>query len=74
MKRFLLTLLCATALLLQAQNDTFRDRIDLAGEWLFTLDRDGSVLPGQPLTETVHLPGTTDTNHKGDALHYRHQP
>ena len=46
MKRFLLTLLCATALLLQAQNDTFRDRIDLAGEWLFTLDRDGSVLPG----------------------------
>ena len=73
MKRFLLTLLCATALLLQAQNDTFRDRIDLAGEWLFTLDRDGSVLPGQPLTETVHLPGTTDTNHKGDALQHRNE-
>ena len=72
MKRFLLTLLCATALLLQAQNDTFRDRIDLAGEWLFTLDRDGPVLPRPPLTATDPAPRrartTAHTTHRSRLL------
>ena len=45
-----------------------RETIDLAGQWLFALDRDGNMTPQTPLAETVTLPGTTDTNRKGDPL------
>ena len=50
----------------------YREKIDLGGEWWFALDRDStgaskgySVLK---LGDKVVLPGTTDTNGKGDAL------
>ena len=69
MKRIIfLSLCCCMALSLMAQDDDSRERIDLSGEWLFALDRNGTVQPGQPLSETVLLPGTTDTNQKGDPL------
>ena len=42
--------------------------IDLSGTWQFTLDRQRLVHPDYILTETVQLPGTTDTNKKGDPL------
>ena len=42
-------------------------RIDLSGTWQFALDRQHTILPDDLLTETVQLPGTTDTNQKGDA-------
>ena len=42
--------------------------IDLSGTWQFALDRKGLVHPDYILTETVQLPGTTDTNHKGDKM------
>ena len=42
--------------------------IDLSGTWQFTLDRQGSVKPGDEMTETIQLPGTTDTNQKGDPI------
>ena len=41
-------------------------RIDLSGIWQFALDREGTMVPGDDMTETVQLPGTTDTNKKGD--------
>ncbi|MCR4583453.1 MAG: beta-glycosidase [Prevotella sp.] len=41
--------------------------IDLSGTWQFALDRQRLVHPDYILTETVQLPGTTDTNRKGDA-------
>ena len=41
-------------------------RIDLSGTWRFTLDRENTINPNSTLTETVTLPGTTDTNKKGD--------
>lgn len=44
------------------------DVIDLAGSWDFALDRAGKFLPGTPMCDCVTLPGTTDTNQKGDAL------
>ena len=44
-----------------------QDKIDLSGTWQFALDRRCSLQPGDKLTETVLLPGTTDTNRKGDA-------
>ena len=69
MKRIIfLSLCCCMALSLMAQDDDSRKRIDLSGEWLFALDRNGTVQPGQPFSEPVLLPGTTDTNQKGDPL------
>ena len=44
--------------------------IDLSGTWQFALDRKGLVHPDYILTETVILPGTTDTNKKGDFIGY----
>ena len=41
--------------------------MNLDGTWQFALDRQHTIRPEDRLTETVQLPGTTDTNHKGDA-------
>ena len=41
-------------------------RIDLSGTWKFAFDRQHTVKPDDALTETIELPGTTDTNKKGD--------
>ena len=41
-------------------------RIDLSGTWKFAFDRQHAVKPDDALTETIELPGTTDTNKKGD--------
>ena len=48
----------------QAANDS--KTIDLSGTWQFALDRQSLVHPDYILTETIQLPGTTDTNKKGD--------
>jgi hypothetical protein len=37
-------------------------RIDLSGTWKFAFDRQHTVKPDDVLTETIELPGTTDTN------------
>lgn len=51
---------------------SYRQRIDLKGRWGFALDRDSTGIsrgfPGCTFEESVTLPGTTDTNCKGDAL------
>ena len=52
---------------LNAVADGQPTRIDLSGTWQFALDRQHTVKPGDLLAETVELPGTTDTNRKGDA-------
>ena len=41
-------------------------RIDLSGTWQFALDRQHTIKPNDVLTETIQLPGTTDTDEKGD--------
>ena len=46
-------------------------RIDLGGVWEFCFDRDGKVLPESEMGETIVLPGTTDTNKKGDAITWK---
>ena len=43
-------------------------RIDLSGTWQFAFDRQHTVQPDDVLTETIQLPGTTDTNQKGDVV------
>ncbi len=58
---FLLALVC-----LNAMADSLPKRIDLSGTWQFALDRQHAMKPDDVLTETVQLPGTTDTNRKGD--------
>ena len=55
-----LFLLLATVCHVQAQ-----DRIDLSGTWLFALDEQGLLTPQQQFTDSVQLPGTTDTNRRG---------
>ena len=52
---------------LNAVADGQPTRIDLSGTWQFALDRQHTVKPSDLLAETVELPGTTDTNRKGDA-------
>lgn len=61
-----LTLLVLTMLCLNVLADNQPQRIDLSGTWQFALDRQKLVHPDYILTESVQLPGTTDTNKKGD--------
>ena len=42
--------------------------IDLSGTWQFALDRQQNLHAADQLTETIQLPGTTDTNQKGDQM------
>ena len=65
MKR-LTTILLMAVLCLNMQAEGQPKRIDLSGIWQFALDREGTMLPDGNMTETVQLPGTTDTNKKGD--------
>ncbi len=60
----------ATALFLIILSATFSVNgknldIDLSGKWQFALDSDNSLSVGCEMTDTVVLPGTTDTNQKG---------
>ena len=66
MKRLTTLLLLAVALCLSTQAEAQPNRIDLSGTWQFALDPDKKVTATQPMTETVQLPGTTDTNKKGN--------
>lgn len=43
-------------------------RIDLSGQWQFCFDHHGRTTPDSEMNETILLPGTTDTNRKGDAI------
>ena len=54
-------------------NDNKPLRIDLSGTWQFCLDREGTVTPDAKMDETIVLPGTTDTNRKGDILTSREE-
>ena len=53
-------------LCLNMQAEALPKYIDLSGTWLFALDRNKTIQAGTQLTETIQLPGTTDTNKKGD--------
>ena len=66
MKRISLFLSLLLSLSSYAANDS--KTIDLSGTWQFTLDRQKQVQPDNAMTETVQLPGTTDTNKKGDFI------
>lgn len=68
MKRILL--LCSIILSLSACAPNEK-RIDLSGVWQFCLDRDGQVKPVDVMDDTVVLPGTTDTNRKGDPIEWK---
>jgi hypothetical protein len=59
-------LLLMTVLCLSVQAEDQSKRINLSGTWQFALDRQGTIKAGDILTETIQLPGTTDTNKKGD--------
>ena len=67
MKR-LITLLLTTILCLHVQAEDKSKHIDLSGTWQFALDRESTIKPDAVLTETIQLPGTTDTNKKGDFI------
>ena len=62
------TILLFILVSLSALADNQPKRIDLSGKWMFTIDRQHTVQPDDKLTETVELPGTTDTNMKGDLV------
>ena len=65
-----LFLLCAVALSLFSCTPN-EEYIDLSGVWQFALDREGLVKPGDAMSDTFVLPGTTDTNRKGDAIAWK---
>ena len=56
-------LLAAAALTAGAQTE-----INLSGRWQLALDRDGTFSPADAMTDSILLPGTTDTNRRGDRL------
>lgn len=56
-------LLAAAALTAGAQTE-----INLSGRWQLALDRDGTFSPADAMTDSIMLPGTTDTNRRGDRL------
>ena len=66
--RKLTTLLLMTVLCLHIQAEDQSKHIDLSGTWQFALDRQGTMTADDAMTETVVLPGTTDTNKKGDFI------
>ena len=66
MKKCILLLLTLLCLNVMAEGQP--KVIDLSGTWQFALDRKGQVHPDDILTETIQLPGTTDTNKKGDFI------
>ena len=45
----------------------YREKIDLSGKWLFQLDPDSTLKPTSKFNDIIYLPGTTDTNRKGNA-------
>ena len=57
-----------TVLCLNIQAEDQSKHIDLSGTWQFALDRQGTIKADDAMTETVQLPGTTDTNKKGDFI------
>lgn len=65
MKMFFLIVLSLISQTVLAQND---NRIDLNGTWEFCLDRDNTVTADAEMSDTIQLPGTTDTNRKGDKI------
>ncbi len=67
MRNVMISLLLLAATAAMAAEKPFRDRINLAGEWQFALDRQASLHVGDAFSDQVVLPGTTDTNLKGDA-------
>ena len=69
MRRLLLLLIFVVGMGTMA--DAQIKNIDLSGIWQFALDRQKNMKPSDILTETVTLPGTTDTNKKGDAVDMR---
>ncbi len=64
----LLILLLTSVLCLNIEAESRAKSIDLSGIWQFALDRQGTMKAGDAMTETVQLPGTTDTNKKGDFI------
>lgn len=58
-------LLAAAALTAGAQTE-----INLSGRWQLALDRDGTFTTADAMTDSIMLPGTTDTNRRGDRLAY----
>lgn len=68
MKKFFL--LCLAVLGLAACTPD-EERIDLSGVWQFALDRKGAAKPGDAMSDTIVLPGTTDTNRKGDPIEWK---
>lgn len=67
MKKFATILILSLIPLLSVAQQR-SEYIDLQGNWMFSLDPEGSVTPSTRLVDEIRLPGTTDTNRKGNAL------
>ncbi|MCB9334466.1 MAG: beta-galactosidase [Lewinellaceae bacterium] len=62
-------LLSLSILACKTPKELFRPRLDLAGQWQFALDTAGTGMQQRwyrsDLTDSIHLPGTTDLSRKG---------
>ena len=69
MKRIFFSLVCISLMVITAaaQENTYRQHLDLAGKWAFAFNPTTNHIAGQALTDSVILPGTTDTNGIGNA-------
>lgn len=64
-KILFLTLFFTYSLTLLANGTEHPQRISLQGTWQFSLDPDSNKSQISVLEDSIQLPGTTDTNHKG---------
>ena len=67
MKKFATILILSLIPLLSVAQQR-SEYIDLQGNWMFSLDPEGSVTPSTRLVDEIRLPGTTDTNRKGNVI------
>ncbi len=62
------TTITAFAVLVSISSLASGRKIDLAGTWQFQIDSVGTVAPGTVFNDSIQLPGTTDTNRKGNPI------
>ncbi len=66
MRKTFTSILLLAALCVAAADNPYRQRIGLDGEWRFALDPNSSLTAASQFTDHLTLPGTTDTNKKGN--------
>ena len=67
MRKVIISLSLLLIILAANAQNPHRPQISIAGQWQFVLDPQNNITATSPMSDMVTLPGTTDTNKKGNA-------